>query len=199
MGNPQRLPAVRPPVTMRYILIDQAIAAVRSLAAGVLADSGSQPSEQDLARLVRKIFKDAHLVPAEDMTEVARWARDRAREGNGSKDRDVADIADSILTMLALSKIPDTALLVLGREGEVLLEVEGLDPDGETIRFSANVPADLRGELVFTLVAGFIAQSGTVPGDCTYRVTLDGQALNDVPPIEQLRVELGFVQPSEER
>lgn len=58
------------------------------------------------------------MIPADDLTEVARWARDRAREGNGSKDRDIAELADSILTMLALAKIPDKALRVHGSEGE---------------------------------------------------------------------------------
>jgi len=58
------------------------------------------------------------MVPAEDMAEVARYARDRAREGKGSKDRDIAEIADSILVALAESKIPDEAVLVLGRRGE---------------------------------------------------------------------------------
>jgi hypothetical protein len=111
---------------MRYVLIDRAISAVRSLAAGVLADPGSQSCERDLARLVRTLFKDADMVPAEDMTEVARYARDRAREGNGSKDRDLADMADSILVRLAESKVPDKAVLVLGREGETTVRDEHL-------------------------------------------------------------------------
>jgi hypothetical protein len=115
---------------MRYVLIDRAIAAVRSLAAGVLADPGSQPSERELARRVRTLFKDADMVPAEDMTEVARYARDRAREGNGSKDRELADMADSILVALAESKVPNKAVLVIGK-------VETTSPDLQTILAAA--------------------------------------------------------------
>jgi hypothetical protein len=110
---------------MRYVLTDLVIAAVRSLATGVLADPGSQPEEQDLARHVRTLFADADMVPAEEVTEVARYARDRAREGNGSKDQAVAEMADSILTMLALSKLPEKAVLVIGSRSETTVEQTG--------------------------------------------------------------------------
>ncbi len=66
------------------------------------------------------------MVPAEDMADVARYARDRAREGNVSKDRDIAVVADSIIVALAESRLPDEAVLVLGRRCETTIPDETL-------------------------------------------------------------------------
>jgi hypothetical protein len=62
------------------------------------------------------MLSEADALESADVEAVAKYARERAREGNGSRDQEVGDKASAILLALAEAKVPDAAVLVIGRE-----------------------------------------------------------------------------------